>query len=99
MDPASGNCEVNERDKCANSIHPTGPTTVVCIQRKGKEIVTIPALYCSASSLVQRLFEEAREHFSDRELVEIVALRGFCRTIAMLASVFELEIDSPSSYL
>jgi alkylhydroperoxidase family enzyme len=39
-------------------------------------------------------FEEARKHFGDRELVEIVAVRGFYYTVAMFASVFELESDS-----
>lgn len=39
-----------------------------------------------------------RQHFSDRELVEIVVVRGFYDTIAMLVSVFALEIDRPSSY-
>jgi alkylhydroperoxidase family enzyme len=39
-------------------------------------------------------FEEARKHFGDRELVEIVAMRGFYYTVAMFASVFELESGS-----
>jgi alkylhydroperoxidase family enzyme len=39
-----------------------------------------------------------RQHFSDREMVEMVVVRGFYDTIAMLASVFALEIDRPSSY-
>jgi alkylhydroperoxidase family enzyme len=42
-------------------------------------------------------FEEARKHFSDRELVEIVAVRSFYRSVATLAAVFELEIDSPAN--
>jgi 4-carboxymuconolactone decarboxylase len=36
-----------------------------------------------------------RQHFSDREMVVV---RGFYDTIALLASVFALEIDRPSSY-
>lgn len=42
-------------------------------------------------------FEEARRHFSDRELVEIVAVRSFYHSVAKLAAVFELEIDSPAN--
>jgi alkylhydroperoxidase family enzyme len=66
-----------------------------------KEKKLLRFLLCIAKSqaLSSDDFEDAREHFSDRELVEIVAVRGFYYTIAVLASVFELEIDSPSFFL
>ena len=37
--------------------------------------------------------EEARSYFSDREIVEIIAVQGFYYTVVMLASIFEPESD------
>jgi 4-carboxymuconolactone decarboxylase len=67
--------------------------------KKEKKLLQFLLCIAAPQALCSDACEEAREHFSDRELVEIVAMRGFCHTIAMLASVFKLEIDSPSLFL
>src|SRR5260370_11106919 len=61
---------------------------------KEKKLLKLLARIAASHTLSRDYFEEARKHFSDRELVEIVAVRGFYYTVAMLASVFELESDS-----
>jgi alkylhydroperoxidase family enzyme len=61
-----------------------------------KNLLQFLSRIAASQSLPRDHFEEARKHFSDRELVEIVAVQGFYYTVATLASVFELEIDSPT---
>jgi alkylhydroperoxidase family enzyme len=61
---------------------------------KEKNLLQFLSRIAASESLSRDYFEEARKHFSDQELVEIVAVQGFYYTIATLASVFELEIDS-----
>jgi alkylhydroperoxidase family enzyme len=61
---------------------------------KERKLLKLLARIAASHTLSRDYFEEARKHFSDRELVEIVAVRGFYYTVAMLASVFELESDS-----
>jgi alkylhydroperoxidase family enzyme len=61
---------------------------------KEKEVLRFLSRIEAPHTLSRDHFEAARKHFSDRELVEIVAVRGFYYTVAMLASVFELESDS-----
>jgi alkylhydroperoxidase family enzyme len=63
---------------------------------KEKNLLQFLSRIAASQSLSRDHFEEARKQFSDRELVEIVAVQGFYYTIATLASVFELEIDSPT---
>jgi alkylhydroperoxidase family enzyme len=41
-------------------------------------------------------FNEAKQYFSNQELVEIVVLQGFYYSVAKLTSVFEAEIDPPA---
>jgi len=41
-------------------------------------------------------FDDARKHFNDQELVEIVALQGFYYTVAKITTVFQAEIDPPA---
>ena len=65
---------------------------------KEKKLLHLVVCIAASETLSSDDFEVFREHFSDRELVEIVVVRGFYYTIAKLASVFELEIDRPSSY-
>jgi alkylhydroperoxidase family enzyme len=38
-------------------------------------------------------FRQAREHFSDRQLVEIVGVHGTIYTVARITSAFDIEID------
>jgi alkylhydroperoxidase family enzyme len=61
---------------------------------KERKLLQFLARIAASHTLSRDHFEEARKHFSDRELVEIVAVRGFYYSVAMLASVFELESDS-----
>src|SRR5260370_11758671 len=91
MDTPSGNCEVCRSDRCAASVHPAGPDSVVRIQCKERKLLQFLSRIAAAHTLSRDHFEEARKHFSDRELVEIVAVRGLYYTVAMLAAVFLLE--------
>jgi 4-carboxymuconolactone decarboxylase len=59
-----------------------------------KKLLQFVSRIAASQTLSDDDFEEAREHFSDRELLEIVAVQGFYYIVAMIASVFELEIDS-----
>jgi alkylhydroperoxidase family enzyme len=61
---------------------------------KERKLLQFLSRIAAPHTLSREHFEEARKYFSDRELVEIVALRGFYYTVAMLASVFKLESDS-----
>jgi alkylhydroperoxidase family enzyme len=61
---------------------------------KEKKLLQFLSRIAASCSLSLDYFEEASEHFSDRELLEIVAVRGFYFAVAMLASVFELDSDS-----
>ncbi len=61
---------------------------------KERKLLQFLSRIAASHTLSRDHFEEARKHFSDRGLVEIVAVRGFYYTVAMLASVFELESDS-----
>jgi alkylhydroperoxidase family enzyme len=63
---------------------------------KEKNLLQFSSRVAASQSLSRDHFEEARKHFSEWELVEIVAVQGFYYTVATLASVFELEIDSPT---
>jgi alkylhydroperoxidase family enzyme len=65
---------------------------------KEKKLLHFAVCIETSATLSSDDLEAFREHFSDRELVEIVVVRGFYDTIAMLASLFALEIDRPSSY-
>jgi 4-carboxymuconolactone decarboxylase len=60
---------------------------------KERTLLQFLARIAASHTLSRDHFDEARKHFGDRELVEIVAVRGFYYTVAMLASVFELESD------
>ncbi|MCU1252224.1 MAG: hypothetical protein JWQ49_5253 [Edaphobacter sp.] len=60
---------------------------------KERKLLQFLSRIATSHTLSRDHFEEARKHFSNRELVEIVAVRGFYYTVAMLASVFELEND------
>lgn len=60
---------------------------------KERTLLQFVARIAASHTLSRDHFDEARKHFSDREIVEIVAMRGFYYTIVMLASVFELESD------
>jgi alkylhydroperoxidase family enzyme len=60
---------------------------------KERKLLQFLSRIAASHPLSRDHFEEARKHFSDRELVEIVAVRGFYYTVAMLASVFELESE------
>jgi 4-carboxymuconolactone decarboxylase len=60
---------------------------------KERTLLQFLARIAASNTLSRDHFDEARKHFGDRELVEIVAVRGFYYTVAMLASVFELESD------
>jgi alkylhydroperoxidase family enzyme len=60
---------------------------------KERKLLQFSSRIAASHTLSRDHFEEARKHFSNRELVEIVAVRGFYYTVAMLASVFELESD------
>ena len=60
---------------------------------KERKLLKLLARIAAYHTLSRDYFEEARKHFSDRELVEIVAVRGLYYTVAMLAAVFELESD------
>ena len=60
---------------------------------KERTLLQFLARIAASHPLSRDHFDEARKHFGDRELVEIVAVRGFYYTVAMLASVFELESD------
>jgi hypothetical protein len=70
----------------------------------GEAFARLNAAHLTGLALSPRLREllilntAFRQHCSDRELVEIVLVRGFYDTIAMPASVFALEIDRPYSY-
>ena len=60
---------------------------------KERTLLQFLARIAASHTLSRDHFDEARKHFGDRELVGIVAVRGFYYTVAMLASVFELESD------
>jgi alkylhydroperoxidase family enzyme len=60
---------------------------------KERKLLQLLARIAASHTLSRDHFDEARKHFSDRELVEIVAVRGFYYTVALLSSVFELESD------
>jgi alkylhydroperoxidase family enzyme len=65
---------------------------------KEKKLLHFAVCIGASATLSSDAFQAFRQHFNDRELVEIVVVRGFYDTIAMLASVFALEIDRPRSY-
>lgn len=60
---------------------------------KEKTLLQFLSRIAASHTISHDHFEEARKQFSDRELVEIVAVRGFYCTLATLAAVFELEND------
>jgi 4-carboxymuconolactone decarboxylase len=62
---------------------------------KEKKLLYFAACIGASATLSSDDMGAFRQHFSDREMVVV---RGFYDTIALLASVFALEIDRPSSY-
>jgi 4-carboxymuconolactone decarboxylase len=64
---------------------------------KEKELLHFLSCIAASETLSSQDFEAVRRHFNDRELVEIIAVRGLYYTIAMLALVLDLEVDRLSS--
>jgi alkylhydroperoxidase family enzyme len=60
---------------------------------KEKQLLRFLSRIARSHTLSRSHLEEARIYFSDRELVEIIAVQGFYYTVAILASIFELESD------
>jgi alkylhydroperoxidase family enzyme len=60
---------------------------------KEKQLLRFLSRTARSHTLSRSHLEEARRYFSDREIVEINAVQGFYYTVAMLASIFELESD------
>jgi alkylhydroperoxidase family enzyme len=73
-----------------------GQIQAFVFDEKEKQLLQFLSRIAASQTVSCDHFEEARKYFSDRELVEIVAVRGLYYSIATLASVFELEIDSPA---
>jgi alkylhydroperoxidase family enzyme len=69
-----------------------GQNQAFVFNEKEKNLLQFLSCIAASQSLSGDHFEEARKHFSDRELAEIVVAHGFYYTVAALASVFELEI-------
>jgi 4-carboxymuconolactone decarboxylase len=64
---------------------------------KEKELLHFLSCIAASETLCSQDFEAVRRHFNDRELVEIIAVRGLYYTIAMLALALDLEVDRLSS--
>jgi alkylhydroperoxidase family enzyme len=73
-----------------------GQIDVEVFAGKERALLRFAAGVAGADAVSNAAFEEARAHFSDQELVEIVALQGFYYTVAKITSVFEAESDPPA---
>lgn len=67
--------------------------TSAVFSEKEQALLQFVSKIAESEPLSKEEFRPIRKHFSEQELVEVVALHGLAYTTARLASVFEVEID------
>jgi alkylhydroperoxidase family enzyme len=81
---------VSEEQRAALS---QGDATSAVFSEKEQALLQFVSKIAESEPMSKEEFRPIRKHFSEQELVEVVALHGLAYTMAKLTSAFEVEID------